>query len=167
MDLLVTRDGVRVPVASAPRAEVPCFRCGVCCVKWQPLLAPAELRRVAADLGLSPRAFNHRYTRPYPLRRGWRQFLATATGCIFLGSEAGRTGCTIHGVRPQVCRDWTAALDKRECVEGLSSHQGPALLLPGHLYDDPHDAAALIATAAPSGPGSQLESSASPFEVKA
>jgi Fe-S-cluster containining protein len=167
MALLITLDGTRVPVDSPAKAEVPCFRCGVCCVKWQPLLAPAELRRVAADLGLSLRAFNRRYTRPYPVRRGWRQFLATTAGCIFLGSEAGRTGCTIHGVRPQVCRDWNAALEKRECLQGLAAHRGPALMTPQHLYDNPDDAAALIAATVPRGPAAPIVPNESPIEVKA
>jgi Fe-S-cluster containining protein len=105
------------PDTSAP---IECFQCGVCCIKWQPLLSPAELREMAADLGLTLRTFSRRYTRPYPLRRGWRQLVTGETGgCVFLKADAGRYLCSVYDLRPQVCRDWKAGLDKKECLEGM------------------------------------------------
>ena len=110
------------PGVPESRAEIPCFQCGVCCMKWQPLLAPAELQELAAGLGMRTRIFNRRYTRPYPLRRGWRQLRTGDTGgCVFLAFEEGRAICTVYAIRPTVCRDWKAGLDKRECLEGMKA----------------------------------------------
>src|SRR5207245_5444159 len=101
---------------------IPCFECGVCCMKWQPLLSPEELKKVATELGQSTRTFNRRYTRLYPLKKGHRQFLTGDTGgCIFLKpGDQGRYLCSIYESRPQICRDWKAGLDKRECLEGAA-----------------------------------------------
>ena len=144
----IARHGLELAAASAASAPIPCFRCGVCCEKWQPLLAPGELRQVAAALGLTLRTFNRRYTRPYPLRRGWRQFKATAAGCIFLDATSRRAGCTIHHHRPQVCRDWQADLGKRACLSGLRRIEGPDLLPVAWLYDEIDDRVGFVAAIA-------------------
>ena len=94
----------------ATEHAVPCFRCGMCCIKWQPLLGPAEIRRLAGELGITPRTFKRRYTRPFPLRRGWHQLREGAVGCVFLDVQDGIYGCTIHTIRPDVCRAWQAGL---------------------------------------------------------
>jgi Fe-S-cluster containining protein len=129
-------------------AAVPCFRCGVCCVRWQPLLGPAELRRLAGDLGVTVRTFKRRYARRYPLRRGWWQLRATERGCVFLDITDGISGCTIHAVRPQVCRDWTAGLDRRECLHGLREFPGPPLLTLERLLPMASDRAEFVAAVA-------------------
>lgn len=107
---------LREPGEAGTSSPIPCFQCGVCCERWQPLLSPEEVRRLAADLKLTTRTFNRRYTRPYPITRGYRQVITNQRGgCIFLKDAA----CSIYERRPQVCRDWQAGLDKRECLEGL------------------------------------------------
>jgi len=126
-------------------APVPCYRCGVCCVKWQPLLGPAEIRRLSTELGITPRTFKRRYTRPYPLRRGWHQLRDSGTGCVFLQWDEGVSGCSIHTVRPQVCRDWQAGLDRRECLQGLRDFPGPPLLTLKRLLPDATDRGQLMA----------------------
>jgi Fe-S-cluster containining protein len=112
------------------------------------LLDPAELRHLAGGLGLSLSTFKRRYTRPYPLRRGWRQLKTGAVGCIFLGFEKGRARCTIYAVRPQVCREWSPALERKECLEGLRALEGPPLLTPQDLYSMPEDRERLVAALA-------------------
>ena len=107
---------LREPGEAGTSAPIPCFQCGVCCERWQPLLDPIELGRVAAGLGMTVRTFNRRYTRPYPVRRGYRQFLTNEQGgCIFLEDRS----CSIYEHRPEICREWQAGLDKRECLEGM------------------------------------------------
>ena len=132
--------------------SVPCFRCGVCCVRWQPLLSPEEQRQLARDIGVSLAVFKRRYTRPYPLRRGWRQLVtAEHGGCVFLTYEDGiatagrRAGCSIHAVRPAVCRQWAPSLEKKECLEGLSVLSSAGVLSVDALYDNAEDKAGFIA----------------------
>lgn len=124
----------------SPSLDIPCFQCGVCCVKWQPLLSPQQVRQLASDLGMAAQPFSRRYTRAYPLRRGWRQLKATETGCVFLGFKDDRAFCTIYPVRPAVCRSWGASLSKGECQEGLRQLQPLSDLLPlESLYPDTAD----------------------------
>lgn len=149
---LVTPDG------RAATQPIPCFQCGVCCMKWQPLLSPGEIRRLAADLGLSSRTFRRRYIRPYPLRRGWGMLTTGATGgCVFLAFAQGRSFCTIYAHRPAVCREWGAGLDKRECVTGLARMGGAGLLTLETLYASAAEREAVTAQVsrmrpAPAGP---------------
>src|SRR5262245_14741477 len=136
---LATTDGNQrtlvTPDGRAATRPIPCFQCGVCCMKWQPLLSPAEIRRLASDLGLTVRIFKRRHIRPYPLRRGWGMLTTGATGgCTFLAFEAGRSFCTIYEHRPAVCREWGAGLDKRECVTGLARMGDGALLTLDQLF---------------------------------
>lgn len=120
--------------------EIPCFRCGVCCVKWQPLLSPVEQRRLAQDIGVSLATFKRKYTRAYPVRRGWRQLItADHGGCVFLAYQGDRAACSIHPVRPAVCRDWTPSLEKKECLSGLQTLATGGFLTLDALYNDPDD----------------------------
>ncbi|MBI4497974.1 MAG: YkgJ family cysteine cluster protein [Chloroflexi bacterium] len=147
---LTTADGRQCRIETAPEAgtttataaPIPCFQCGLCCIKWQPLLDPAEIRRLAADLGLSARTFRRRYVRPYPLRRGWGMLKTGTVGCTFLAFRDGRSFCSIYQVRPQVCRDWAAGLDKPECRQGLQRMGNGRPLTLGDLYPDAADRAA-------------------------
>lgn len=127
---LVSSEGDTRP-ATAP---IPCFQCGVCCIKWQPLLDPAEVRRLAEGLGIAARTFRRRYVKPFPLRRGWGILRTGALGCTFLRFRDGRALCSIYQIRPQVCGEWAAGLDKTECVEGLQRIGGGELLTVGELY---------------------------------
>lgn len=114
---------------------IPCFRCGVCCRRWQPLIGPAEAERLARYLGLAVEPFLARYARPYPLDEQ-HQLLARDGGCIFLRFEGGRASCAVHEARPQACRDWDASLSRRECLDGLRAlGASGAPLAPVALYD--------------------------------
>ncbi len=125
---------------AALRPEIPCFQCGVCCVKWQPLLSPGEQHKLAQDIGVSLATFKRKYTRAYPVRRGWRQLItADHGGCVFLVYQGDRAACSIHPVRPAVCRDWTPTLEKKECLTGLQTLATGGFLTLDALYDDPND----------------------------
>jgi Fe-S-cluster containining protein len=124
---------------------IPCFRCGVCCERWQPLVGPVESRQLAAYQGLAVDAFLARYARPYPFAEETYQLRERPDGgCIFLTTDDnGHSGCSVHPARPQACRDWDASLLRKECRDGLRR------LPPGfdaiRLYDDPDDLRALVA----------------------
>ncbi|HEY7294182.1 MAG TPA: YkgJ family cysteine cluster protein [Dehalococcoidia bacterium] len=124
---------------------IPCFRCGVCCRRWQPLVGRAEAARLAAHLGISVDEFLDRYTRRYPLAEETYQLHERDGGCVFLTFEDGRAGCVVHEARPQACRNWDASLSRRECLEGLALlAAAEPLWSPLALYDGP-DAAAFVA----------------------
>lgn len=67
---------------------LPCFRCGICCERWQPLLTAADAGQLAAALGLDLPAFHAAYTSPYPFSDEERLLRRGADGaCIFLRWE--------------------------------------------------------------------------------
>jgi len=97
-----------------------CFRCGVCCHTYQPCLSLKEARALAYWLGVSFGEFKRQYADPrWP---GSRNLLLRKEGeaCVFLERLEGHlTGCRIYRARPKACREWEAAVTKRECIEGL------------------------------------------------
>jgi Fe-S-cluster containining protein len=107
-------------------APVLCFRCGVCCRKYQVRLDIVEARRIADELGVFWDEFRDRYLDDrWP---GAESFLLShdTKGCIFLEQEKGSciSSCSIHPVRSSSCRDWSPDWDKTECQEGLSAYWG-------------------------------------------
>ncbi|MHB8574367.1 MAG: YkgJ family cysteine cluster protein [Dehalococcoidia bacterium] len=102
------------------REAIPCFRCGVCCQRWQPLVGPTEVERLAERLGLTAERFVAEYARPYPLEEAVFQLNEVNGGCVFLRFEDGLAACAVHEARPQACRDWDASLQRKECLDGLS-----------------------------------------------
>lgn len=106
--------------AANPAQEVPCFQCGICCVKWQPLMDRGEMERIATGLGMSLRTFRRKYTRRYPLQRGYAIMRAGPQGCVFLRYEGASACCGIYELRPQACRDFVPSLAQPECQEGLA-----------------------------------------------
>ena len=127
---------------------VPCHRCGVCCERWQPLLSHADSSRLAVHLDLTPASFTERYTSAYPFDDEVRLLDQTDGHCVFLRYEGGRSACAVHDVRPEICREWTAGLDKKECVQGLARFaDGASLVQLGDLYPDREEAAAFMRAA--------------------
>jgi Fe-S-cluster containining protein len=126
---LRTIDGIShsfdIPTLEDPDCEtleIPCFRCGVCCERWQPLIDMNTARRIAGWLGKPLPQFIDEHTDMYPLHDEQRLIRRTETGaCSFLQRDAhGKTGCRIHPVRPDACRDWQAGLEKKECKQGCN-----------------------------------------------
>ena len=115
---LKTMDGDEHHVGEA-EVSIECFRCGVCCLRYQPQLSPDEIETIAGELGLSPSDFLARYAQftnvGYLIRQSER-------GCVFLTWEEDgtRANCNIHPFRPESCRSWTASLSRDECREGLA-----------------------------------------------
>lgn len=120
-------------------ATIPCFCCGVCCERWQPLIGREEAERLATWLGLSLDDFLRDYTQPYPFDdQRWLLQRNEREACIFLDyDERGATVCTVHPVKPDACAAWEASLMKKECRQGLQRMgKRDALLLPAELYSE-------------------------------
>lgn len=113
--------------------SLPCFRCGVCCTRYQVLLSQMEARRIADGLGLAGTEFRDRYADP---RWSGTDFLLRQENgaCVFLRyEESNRTSCLIQAFKPASCQEWGASLSREECREGLSQHWGLAVSPSGRL----------------------------------
>lgn len=97
--------------------RINCFRCGICCTRYQPKLTKNEVKRIARSLSLSLDDFLARYVQVTAVGYLLRQ---SAKGCVFLDWEGDKTTCRIYRVRPQACRDWVARLSQPECQQGLA-----------------------------------------------
>jgi Fe-S-cluster containining protein len=83
--------------------EIPCEGCGTCC-RWpgEVRLDDAEISRLARQQGLAEPVFIERHTRLRQDRRGLALKEQPDGACIFLTAS----GCGVHAVKPQQCRDF-------------------------------------------------------------
>ncbi len=133
---LRTIDGREQPIGdSLPPIE--CFRCGICCLRYQPPLMSDELETIAAGLGMSATDFLAKYAQltyvGHLLRRSEGR-------CVFLVYEEGgdKASCGIHSFRPEACRNWVPSLSRRECQEGLTRLKTRGkIMLANELYSSP------------------------------
>lgn len=113
------------------RTAIPCHRCGVCCERWQPPVTAAEEQRLAAFLDLAPEQVHADYTVAYPFDPDIRLLRREGRGCVFLRYDAdGRTSCAVHPARPDVCREWTSSLSRKECIDGFRRYGADGELVP-------------------------------------
>ncbi len=103
-----------------------CFRCGECCIRYQPMLSQDEAQKLAAESGIELNEWVNRYT-----DSRWRAFDEFLLGqndgvCVFLEwtNEGKGTRCLIHNFKPSACREWAVDFNKRECREGLFKSWG-------------------------------------------
>lgn len=93
-----------------------CRRSGNCCARPDGEVRPtsAEVRAIAAHLGLAEEAFARHYLTP------GRERLKDGLGgrCVFL-IEGRETSCSIHPVRPARCRSWPFWPELRDDPEAL------------------------------------------------
>jgi Fe-S-cluster containining protein len=117
------------------RIEIPCFRCGVCCMKYSPRVSAAEAEHIADTLGISLEDFLERYVDDSWFEPGFYLLDTQDGACIFLAeTEDSRiTSCLIHPVRPEVCREWQPGLERKECLEGLQKCWGLSVDSSGQL----------------------------------
>lgn len=105
---------------------ITCFRCGVCCIKYQGIISIAEARQIADIFKISLETFHDRYVdEAWPDPENF--LLDTYHGaCVFLNhmQDSKVTSCQIHTIRPQVCQEWLPGWHRSECREGLSRHWG-------------------------------------------
>ena len=105
-----------------PERKFQCFRCGVCCTRYQVRIELFEAKNIAEHLNLSLTEFLDNYTDSrWP---GKQSFLICHRNgkCVFLESlkTDKATRCIIHTFRPQDCRNWAPETGKPECQRGLS-----------------------------------------------
>lgn len=118
---------------------IPCFRCGICCLRRRPQLSREEIREIAARLGLDEAEFISRYLEESGEEPGLYVIRSGPEGCPFLKREGeGMLLCSIHDFKPRACRSWSAGLFRKECVEGLKRWQD-VLLTPEKIYSDPKE----------------------------
>ncbi len=109
-----------------PNNEIPCFRCGICCRRYQVRLSLVEARRIAHELGMIWDDFASQYLdKRWP---GTESMLLRQShgGCLFLEQEEGSAiaSCHIHAFRPSSCREWTPGVSRPECQQGLEKCWG-------------------------------------------
>jgi Fe-S-cluster containining protein len=133
--IVKTFDGKDITVVE--QTPIPCFRCGICCTRYQPPLTEEDIDTIASCLAMSGSAFLAEYALKAPIKEGYL-LKTTGKGCVFLVREAeGRAGCAIHPCRPKACREWTPSLAKPECQEGLARLKSKGqILLPDELFSD-------------------------------
>ena len=102
-------------------SHLTCFRCGVCCKKYQVYLTFSEVKQLAGSLAITAADFIDEYTDPRcPGTFGY--LIRHQDGaCVFLEQTNEKvSGCRIHSFRPKACRDWVPGLDRVECRQGLA-----------------------------------------------
>lgn len=85
-----------------PRPVFECTMCGQCCEgEGGIVLGPRDLERISQGLELSPEAFLD----AYGVRRNgkWQVRTGDDGKCIFFRDSKG---CSVHPLRPDVCRAW-------------------------------------------------------------
>ncbi len=101
--------------------SIHCFRCGVCCTRYQVCLSLVEARQIADELVFAWDDWLDRY-----VDQSWpgvdSLLLRQCEGvCVFLEHVEGSsmTHCLIQTFKPSSCREWKPSLYRRECREGL------------------------------------------------
>ncbi len=99
---------------------IDCFRCGLCCQRYQPKVSLKEIEVISKRLGIVKDKFVTKYVQQVPTKEGFL-LQRSEKGCVFLSFDDRdeKAGCIIYSVRPKACRDWTASLSRLECREGL------------------------------------------------
>jgi len=115
--------------------DLPCFRCGLCCTRYQAPVTTIEAKALAESFNMTLDAFLDRYIDDSWFEPGSYLLDTDSGACIFLDtSDDGKTmSCRIHKLRPQACRDWQAGFDKKECRDGLQLRWGLTVTDSGKL----------------------------------
>jgi Fe-S-cluster containining protein len=85
------------------------------------------MRQIAAFLGINMETLRAEYTDPrWPVPGKFLLKHRDNGGCIFLIHRGKEALCSIHVAKPTACRDWSPALSRKECSQGLSQVWGLA-----------------------------------------
>ena len=112
-----------------------CFRCGVCCVKYQAYMTLREAKKIARKMAVPWELWKAKYTDPRWPGTESLIIIHENGGCIFLKRDENgiSTHCLIHDFEPSACSGWLAGWDKSECREGLLAGFGLTLDQHGEL----------------------------------
>ena len=121
--------------------STPCFRCGICCTKYQIHLTMIEARRISDELGITWDEWLDRYTDQNWPRSDSFILRRCKRACVFLELMEGSsiTRCLIQSFKPSACREWNPSLYRRDCQEGLAKHWGLTVSPLGQLEGSEQD----------------------------
>jgi Fe-S-cluster containining protein len=103
--------------------DFACIRCGVCCRVYQVRIGPTEAQQIAYSMDMDYWDWVGRYCDSRWSDPRSHLIKHDDEGCVFLGRSDGQYSlCSIYGVRPLSCRDWSAGIFKPACQEGLKRY---------------------------------------------
>lgn len=79
---------------------IDCTQCGNCCREMQPVLIPADIKRLARETGLGPKDFTARYLKNAPA--GHSGMIFKSRPCPFLKDNR----CSVYEARPRDCKSY-------------------------------------------------------------
>ena len=97
--------------------ETDCLTCANCCKKMTPTFTPKDIKRIAAHLGMTAKAFKDKWLKQEPKDKDW---VNKKEPCQFLNLQDNK--CSIYEVRPADCAGFPH-LRKRKMVEYIHVHQ--------------------------------------------
>lgn len=98
-------------------SETDCLTCANCCKKMTPTFTPKDIKRIAAHLAMTPKAFKEKWLKQEPNDKDW---VNKKEPCQFLNLEDNK--CSIYEVRPADCAGFPH-LRKKKMVEYIHVHQ--------------------------------------------
>lgn len=123
-----------------PAEKLGCYHCGECCSRYQVLLDKGEEAKLSRYLGIPLDEFIDKYSDPRWPGTGRYLVKHIAGKCVFLKENGKQFLCSIHDIKPRVCREWRPELSRIECRTGLEKlwnltvePEGGAIL--GNVHD--------------------------------
>jgi len=110
--------------------QLTCFCCGICC-HYRVFMTLEEAQRISTDQKMPLEDFlelssEHRQFGQEHFWFGPESYLLKQQNgfCVFLKEKEGTNArfCSIHHVKPTVCRDWTPAFHRPDCQQGIARY---------------------------------------------
>lgn len=110
--------------------QLACFCCGICC-HYRVFMSLEEAQRISADQKIPLEEFlelsreNSRFGQEHFWFGAESYLLKQKDGfCVFLKSKNGTNArfCSIHHVKPNVCREWAPTFHRPDCQQGIARY---------------------------------------------